>query len=98
MLDQKSLKLSSFNFFSFFCSAWVISLTLSYSSLICFSVPYSVLSMPFSVFFISVIELFSSVWFFFIFSNSVKILIVYISSSPKFFEHIYDYYIEIFIG
>ena len=53
MLSQRSLKLSSFLFiiFSFFCSASVISTTLSSSSLIHSSVSFNVLLISSSVYF-----------------------------------------------
>ena len=62
-------------FFPFFSSCFfselVISTTLSSTSLICTSAPFTLLLIPYSVFFISVIVVFISVWFFFIFSNSL---------------------------
>lgn len=67
----KSLKLSSFlkSLCSFFYSAWMISITLSSSLLIHFSVSSNLHFIPFSVFFIWFILFFSSAWFFFIFYN-----------------------------
>ena len=53
------------SFHSFFCSTSVISTTLSSTSLICSSAPFTLLLIPYSVFFISIIVCFISVWFFF---------------------------------
>ena len=52
-----------------FCSAWLISTTLSSNLLIYSSVLSNLLLIPSSVFLISVILFFCSVWLFFLFSN-----------------------------
>ena len=72
MLSQRSLRLSSFLYipFSLFCSAAVISTILSSGSLVHSSVSVILLLIPSSVFFISVIVLFTSVCFFFSYSRS----------------------------
>ena len=72
-LFHRSLKLSSFLLilFSLFCSMEVISTTLSSSLLIHSSASVILVLIPFSVFFISVILLFNSILFSFIFSNSL---------------------------
>lgn len=60
----------------------------------------NLLLIPSGLFFILVI-VFSSEWFYFIFSNSVKVLIVpllFLYSSPKFGEYPYKYYFEFFIS
>ena len=54
--------------FFFFCSAWVISTTLSSRLLLLSSVLYNLLLIPCRVFLISVIVFFTSVCFFFLFS------------------------------
>ena len=55
----------------FFRSAWVISTLLSSSLLIHSSVSSNLLLILSNVYFILVIAIFSSVWFFFLFSNSL---------------------------
>ena len=73
ILSQRSLKLSSviFLFYTLYCSSEVISIILSYSSLICSSASGILLLIPCRVFLISVIVLFISVCFFFISSRSL---------------------------
>ena len=69
----------------------MISSTLSSSSLIHASVLSNILLFPSSVFFISIIVFFSSVWFF-LFYNSLFSFSIYSSllhSSPEFIEHLY---------
>ncbi|KAF6327521.1 hypothetical protein mRhiFer1_008242 [Rhinolophus ferrumequinum] len=72
MLSQRSLRPSSLFFilFSFCCSVWVISATLSSKSLIRSSASSSLLVIPSSEFLISVIVFFSSNWFFVMISTS----------------------------
>ena len=61
-----------FSFFLlFFSSASVTSPTLSYSSLICSSVSFSLLLILFTIFFISVTVFSIAVWLFFMFYNSL---------------------------
>ena len=50
------------------------------------------------MYFYLIILFFRFVCFFFIFPNSVKLLTVFIHSFPKLIEHLYDLYLEIFIG
>ena len=74
VLSQRPFKLSSLLFilfFSLFYSAAEISTILSSTSLIHSSASFILLLIPSSVFFISVIIFFNSVWLFFIFSNSL---------------------------
>lgn len=72
----------------------LISIILSSRSLICSSVCSSLLLIPFTIFFISVIIFFSPDWVFFsyIFQLFVGILILFIHFSPWFGKHLYDYF------
>ena len=95
MLYQRSLKISSYFLilFSFYHSVWIISIALSSSSLMCFSASSSLLLNPSSVFFSSII---TSIWYFLIFLF-VKVIIVFIPSSPKFSGPLYNRYFELLI-
>ena len=88
MLSKRSLKVSSF------LNSFLSSVQFMRFSLLCLPdhwfVPlYHLIYCWFLLgyFLILAIVFFCYVWFFFIFSNSVEILTVFIHSSPKFIEH-----------
>ena len=74
----------------------MISIILSSRLLMHSSASLSLLLIPSSVFFISVIVFFSYNWLFLIFSISLSTFSL--SSSPKFGEHLYDYFFDLFSG
>ena len=89
-----------FLFYSVFCSASVITATLSSSSLATSPVSLGLLLSPSGVLFISVIMFFIFVWLFFIFSNSLLKTLNF-SVYPFFFQfsdHLYNHYFELFLG
>lgn len=96
----ESFKSPSFPFilFSLFGSKTVNSIILSSISLFCSSVSWILLLTPSSVFFISIILFFSSIWFLYIFYLFVNLLPVFIYSSPEFIEHVYKHYPNSLLG
>ena len=82
--DQKSLKRSSFCKILFFRLVWVTPTTLVFQVLIQFSVSSNVLLILVYIFIISAILFFCSVRHFFIFSNSVKCLSMFIHPYHEF--------------
>ena len=102
MLSQRSLKLSSFNFFLIFIfchSNWVISTTVSFRSLIQSSASSHLLLITSSAFVISVTVFLSSFdWLFFIFfCFFVDVLTPFMHSFPEFSKQLYVNYLELFI-
>ena len=92
-------KVSSFLFIlSFFYSASVISIILSFRLLICSSVTFSLLLIIYSMFLISVIVFFICVFSaYFLFVKNFKLLALCISSSPELFSHFHNHHTKLFL-
>ena len=92
--------LSSYHYkkdFFFSCSVWVSSISLSaYWSTSLHHLPTLQL-IPSTVFSTLVIIFFSSVWFFFMFSNSLLKFLLCLSILLEFVENLYNHYLELFI-
>lgn len=94
LLNYSHLKIS----FSFFCSTWVLSTTLSSRLLFHSSVSFNFLLIPSSEFFKKISYCMYQLCFvvLYIFSLFVKLLTVCIPSSPDFVSYLCDHYFELF--
>lgn len=99
ILSDRSLNLSPLFkiLFSFCCSVWVSSTALSSKSLILSSASTSLLLDPSNIFFSSVRVFLSSMTCLVLYFLSLCWHSVFIHSSPKFSEHLYEHYFELFI-
>lgn len=105
MMSQKFLKLSSllrilFSLLLFCCSDWVVSTNLSggqtYTG--CVYVLYYLICCWYPLVYFLLIDCILSDWFFSIFPNSVKVLTVFLHSSPIFGVWLCDLFWTIFSG